>query len=70
MTVTLTAPQDGEQFFEDSRSDLEWFAATPARPAPDGFNPLHAELPAPRSAWPATLAAARRPTGTAARPCW
>jgi hypothetical protein len=44
MTVTLTAPQDGEQFFDDSRSVLEWFAATPARPAPDGFNPLHGEL--------------------------
>lgn len=44
MTVALTAPQDGEAFFEDSRSVLQWFAATPTKPAPDGFNPLHAEL--------------------------
>lgn len=44
MTVTLTAPQDGEAFFEDSRAVLQWFAATPAKPAPDGYNPLHTEL--------------------------
>ena len=44
MTVTLTAPQGADSFFEDSRSVLSWFAATPAKPARDGFNPLHAEL--------------------------
>lgn len=44
MTVILTAPQEAEEFFEDSDAVLDWFVATPGRPTADGFNPWHREL--------------------------